>query len=681
MVMFNFFTTTAITHINKIILAVVCVVVVALILDTSLIKTSAITTSQSGSPARVDFFVMVLSITIIGQFLILGYVRQKNVGIRRNKELHINTIQKIVEVLQVVITGILIFIILQILLTNQYNLDLLVAATAISYSLATAMMGLLAMRFFSWLKPYRNSVLLSYCLASAVLAINIVSAFFLVVLTLPSNQPQEVVSHFGENIPFLMPGSASVVLDSLFDISSILSFIMMWIATCILLRHYSRKFGKVKFWIVVGIPLIYFLSQFLTLSLNIFGSLLSSQSIFYGIVLTLIFTFSKSADGILFGFALWTVTRHISKTSVVRDYMIISAFGLILLFTSNQASVLLSAPYPPFGLAAASFVGLSSYLVLLGIYSSAISVAQDRRLRQTIRQSAIEEAKLLVSIGSAQMEQEIQRRVLYIAKQQEGALTQETGIHSSLTVNDMRNYLSAVLGEIRVLKNVDEILIKEKEILEQSAKFLVCSKLGQIRLVYHNYFDLYEKVMYKYTKAEHEGIKMVTSIERDSAEIIRKFLDIGVQIRHVKNMPPIDFAVSDKEMVATIEKTESSQMIQNLLVSSEIPYIDHFASIFEELWKNGVDAKDRIKAIKEGIDTEGIEIIQNPAEIQKHIFDLVKSANEEILVIFSTANAFHRQEYLGAMQFLKEATTGSVETTFIHINPSKLCRGIIQYTY
>jgi signal transduction histidine kinase len=388
-----------------------------------------------------------------------------------------------------------------------------------------------------------------------------------------------------------------------------------------------------------------------------FGPLLSSQSIFYGIILTLVFTFSKSAGGILFGIALWTVSRHISKTSVVRDYMIISAFGLVILFTSNQASVLLTASYPPFGLAATSFVGLSSYLVLVGIYSSAISVAQDTKLRQTIRQSAVEEAKLLVSIGSAQMEQEIQRKVLYVAKQQEESLTEETGIHASLTENDMRSYLSKVLEEIQVLKNVDEILIKGKDILEQSTKFLVCSKLGQIRLVYNNYFDLYEKVMYKYTKAEHEGIRLVTSIDRTSVEIVRKFLDIGIQIRHVKNMPPIDFAVSDKEMVATIEKTESSQMIQNLLVSSEKPYIDHFASIFEELWKNGIDAKVRIKAIEEGVDSEGIEIIQDPVEIQKLGFSLIQTATEEILVIYSTANAFHRQQHAGGIQLLKEAAT------------------------
>jgi hypothetical protein len=86
-----------------------------------------------------------------------------------------------------------------------------------------------------------------------------------------------------------------------------------------------------------------------------------------------------------------------------------------------------------------------------------------------------------------------------------------------------------------------------------------------------------------------EEMILVTAVDRDSVEIVRKFLDIGIQVRLVKNMPPLDFGVSYKEMVATIEKTESSQMIQNLLVSNEKPYIDHFASIFEELWKNGID--------------------------------------------------------------------------------------------
>jgi hypothetical protein len=81
--------------------------------------------------------------------------------------------------------------------------------------------------------------------------------------------------------------------------------------------------------------------------------------------------------------------------------MIISAYGMILLFTSNQPIGLLLVPYPPFGLATISFMGLASYLIFVGIYSAAVSVSEDTKLRQSIRKIAINESKLLDSIGSS----------------------------------------------------------------------------------------------------------------------------------------------------------------------------------------------------------------------------------------------------------------------------------------
>ena len=119
----------------------------------------------------------------------------------------------------------------------------------------------------------------------------------------------------------------------------------------------------------------------------------------------------------------------------------------------------------------------------------------------------------------------------------------------------------------------------------------------------------------------------------------------------------MNFGVSDKEMAGTIEKMEGGKMAQSFLFSNEPLYINHFNSLFEEIWKNGIDAKGRIKVIEEGVDSEGIEIIQDPVEIQKSGCGLMQKAIEEILIMYSTANAFHRQEYSGAIQLLKEAAT------------------------
>jgi signal transduction histidine kinase len=380
----------------------------------------------------------------------------------------------------------------------------------------------------------------------------------------------------------------------------------------------------------------------------------SGNPMLFSIVYVLMLEVSTPVGGIVFGLAFMLVARKIQNEKV-KGYLVISGIGLLLLLISYRPQEIITGPFPPFGLLSASFMGLASFLVFIGIYSAATSASQDSVLRQSIRKIALQEASFFDAIGTSEMDQEIERRAVNVAKEQQGTLTQQTGIQSSLAENDMKQYVSEVLKEIHVLQNIDEILSKGKEILETSTEFLVCSKAGGIRLVYNNYFGSYEKIMQEYSKGKHKGIRLVASIDRDSIDVVQKFLTIGVHIRHVKNMPPIDFAVSDKEMVASIEKTGSGQAIKNLLVSTEQPYIDHFTSIFNELWKNGIDAKDRIKAIEEGIDTEGIEIIQNPAEIQKIIFDLLKSAREEILVMFSSANAFHRQEYLGAVQLLKEA--------------------------
>ena len=278
--------------------------------------------------------------------------------------------------------------------------------------------------------------------------INVLVGLFFIDLVLYTNLPQIIVPHLGENIPFLAPGSTQAILNSAYDILSILSFMTMWVATALFLRHYTQRLGIATHWIILSIPLVFFLIQYLAISINLFAPLFASQALFYGVILTLVFSFSKSAGGILFGIAFWIVARNVGR-NIVKDYMVISAYGLVLLFTSNQASILATGPYPPFGLATASFLGLSSYLVLVGIYSSAISVSEDSRLRQSIRDFAIKEAKLLDSIGTAQMEQELTNRVISFAKDHSNSMREETAIEPSIQEDDMKQYLQQVIREVK----------------------------------------------------------------------------------------------------------------------------------------------------------------------------------------------------------------------------------------
>jgi len=188
---------------------------------------------------------------------------------------------------------------------------------------------------------------------------------------------------------------------------------------------------------------------------NLFDILLNEDPVFYSIILTLIFTWSKIAGGIFFGIAFWLISKNLDHGNVVKDYMNISAYGFIFLFISNQAIVLVIGPYPPFGLITIAYTGLSSYLILVGIYSSVLSVSQDTRLRQSIRKLAKSESKLLDNISTAQIEQDIQSRVIKMTKENQDIMLSETGVQTSLTDEDVKQYLHEVLTEINKTKKTN----------------------------------------------------------------------------------------------------------------------------------------------------------------------------------------------------------------------------------
>ena len=76
-------------------------------------------------------------------------------------------------------------------------------------------------------------------------------------------------------------------------------------------------------------------------------------------------------------------------------------------------------------------------------------MAEDSKLRQTIRNVATKELRLLDNIGTAQMAQEIQKTVISVTKRTQKTMTEETGVKSSLTEEDMKLYLQQVINEVK----------------------------------------------------------------------------------------------------------------------------------------------------------------------------------------------------------------------------------------
>ncbi|MFZ0326981.1 MAG: hypothetical protein WAL66_06715, partial [Nitrososphaeraceae archaeon] len=134
-------------------------------------------------------------------------------------------------------------------------------------------------------------------------------------------------------------------------------------------------------------------------------------------------------------------------------YMIISGWGILLIFGANQAVTQIVNPYPPFGLATITVLVMGSFLMLLGIYNSAMLVSANNELRKSIFKHAFE-SRLLRLIGQAEMQSEIEKTVRRISKDK-NILELDAEQQRLLEIDEkgLKKYLDLVIKEV---KNVDK---------------------------------------------------------------------------------------------------------------------------------------------------------------------------------------------------------------------------------
>jgi hypothetical protein len=395
---------------------------------------------QISSEPGVIFFALVGLAFAVGQYFVLSFVKQKTKAIKSTSG-SVRAMDKCTIIIQYTLIAIFVILILQMVLTASYSSILLTATVTLSYALSIALLSVLSYRLLSWYKSNRNSFILLYGLAAATTTVNGILAlvFFDAILVA---KPAEIVAGSMPMVE-LDPSSAVGAVQSAFKYSAIASFVLLWIGSVLLIRqYYYQRFGRKIYWIIVSAPLVYLITYFLTEPLFTLAEADQTLTFYYFIF----FSFWNVAGGIIFGAAFLRVARSVKRGSAVKDYMFIAGCGLILLFVSGSATVIHN-PYPPFGFATTAFIGLSSYMLLFGLYSSAVSISQDIRLRLSIRRSAFEESKLLDRIGSAEMEQELQRRVMKIVKDTSDQMKEQSGVEPSIADDDINKYLQLVAKE------------------------------------------------------------------------------------------------------------------------------------------------------------------------------------------------------------------------------------------
>lgn len=380
---------------------------------------------------------------ILGQTILMRFMNSSSSTIKARSTL-IATLHRTVSIVQYVLAANVILIIIQMLLFSKYSTISLLFVTYISNFFTASLLVIFALTFLSWYKNRKQSIgILLYALAFLILAVSEVvsgsgSAYLL------SQKDQLIMPTSEVKFSDFPDGSFFDIFFSFYRYIDYSSFLLMLIASAILLYHYTKKTSNPKLILIIALPILGYTSSILD-ALHIVSADTNPNLFYYYIYITLV----SASAGILFGFSFWIVSKKLPE-SPVKTFLKITAYGFVLLYFSNNISVTIAA-YPPFGVNSLSLLSLSSYFVLFGLYSSALSLSQDLTLRQHLRALAKNDNNLLSSIGTAQMESEVKRAVEElkdVADEQEKELAEKSGIETPVPESEIEDYLKQVIEEV-----------------------------------------------------------------------------------------------------------------------------------------------------------------------------------------------------------------------------------------
>jgi len=425
-------------------LLVTGIVVILLVFD-GVITSLPFYNLQSQQEFQIGLFYGVeVFICAASQFIYLKIIKRKysTTSSRGHLKKFADTVYSVVSLTQYFIIALLMVTIIEIGILREYDTFTLRISILLSLGLSTGLSGLLALRFFLWTRYRRDYVVVAYSVAAIVLALN--STFVAIFISLEM-----------QNKPNLIDSSRTAITSTMvvnYDIKqfqsnlSFASFVSLWIASIFLLRHYRRKWGLIKFYSIIFIPLVYYLGvlQLVVSSVLVPHNILNTFQLYSFNVINSILT--RPVGGALFGVSFWLLGKRVDDKNI-SNYMKFSAIGIILLSMSNQDAGLYLLPYPPFGLSTVTFVGISSYLLFIGLYYTSISISLDTELRKSIDKSVGAEFKFVSNIGRYQLERDIEDRVKGITKLVAKELEANSGVEASPESENIQEYIRAVIKE------------------------------------------------------------------------------------------------------------------------------------------------------------------------------------------------------------------------------------------
>jgi hypothetical protein len=384
-------------------------ITIALItIDSTIVKFVAFGNQEYSVQSNVAVFFTISFISVGISLFLLRLINQgKSKDSYRNMRI-LRYSPIIVSFVQYSIISILILICLQIVLFSNYSILSLLSEIYIIHISAIFFLIFLILPLGKWFRSSKNHIVILYAISFSLLASNILISLIYLSYDFSFHNPYKrpySIHMFLLNLP---RSDLAISFGPLLDILLFISFVTAWIATASLLSQYSRRLGRIRYWALMSIPLVYFLFPFETYFFNISHKFMLESPVISSIVYVLLFSATKQVGAILFAVAFITASTIINRPDL-KNSLIMSGLGIAILFSSLDIDTLIYAIYPPFGLITILLMPIAACLMLNGILMSARQMSLDAELRREFYKRAESQLHLLKTIGVTQMESQLMK--------------------------------------------------------------------------------------------------------------------------------------------------------------------------------------------------------------------------------------------------------------------------------
>jgi hypothetical protein len=432
--------------------------VIIIIMDSSLTIFCTPRSNRIFNVSNTELYFIYSIILIISNIVLFNIVKSITSNLNKYYYYIILIIQSLLSITLLTIYG-------QIILYSIYSSFFILIVVYISLLSSIGFLSILTMKLMRWFSLTFNYSVLLYAIAISFFILNTIIGLVYVTQALSTHsdiiKPASCRAIFASL--FNPNPDLSIYLSNLYDITSIISFIAVWFVTTFMLKQYSHSIGKIKYWILVSIPLIIFMTKYEVLLyyflydqsiLDILSSIRLNPP-FNPIVYTLLDS-NLQFGGIFFAIVFLVIAKKIPKGHKIVNSLIISLIGIMILFGSKDISTLILPSYPPLGIVAISFMGLASYLLLVGIYSSATIAARDITLRKYLNKKVENDTTLLNNIAYAENESEIQKNVKSLMNY--SSQWQQENLRLEMDHQEIKEIVDDVISEVKENTRKDDAI-------------------------------------------------------------------------------------------------------------------------------------------------------------------------------------------------------------------------------